>query len=315
MYPELWTFASGTVFVYPLILCLSFIVGTLLAYRRGGREGLDRGRGFPLAIIVPVSAIAGARILYAIVYWRTFVEHPLSIIDPRVPGMVGYGALLAVPCGIWYVRHLSREAPVWHGADVICPSIPLGIGLYRCCGCFLAGCCYGAPTDLPWGALFPAFANPPWSQQCWFRALAADPDSMGVFRHPTQLYESLFGFAAFVGVTAAMRYSRRRDGTIFMGFLASYAVWRFVIEGLRGDPRGHLVLSLGSAAVSALSWVDTGLTDWLTAHPARFQMWISTSQIVSLLLVSGCALFIRQRLRTRPEGVSPDRSPQLRATS
>ncbi len=296
MYPELWTFASGTVFPYPLILCLTFIVGTILAYWRGGRERLDRGRGFPLALIVPISAIAGARILYVIVNWRTFAQHPLSIFDPTVIGMVGYGALLAVPCGIWYVHRL--HGPVWHGADVIAPSIALGIGLYRC-GCFLAGCCYGVPTDLPWGVLFPAFSTPPWSHQCWFRALAVEPEKLGVFRHPTQLYEALFGFTAFVCVTVALRSSRRRDGTIFVGLLASYAVWRFLIEGLRGDPRGHLVISIGAAAGPTLSWVEASLIDWLAAHPARFQLWISTSQIISLMLASACALFIRRRLRAK----------------
>ena len=54
---------------------------------------------------------------------------------------------------------------------------------------------------------------------------------------------------------------------------------------------------LASRAGSALSWVETSILDWLAAHPARFQFWISTSQIFSLMLATVCALFIRRRLR------------------
>ncbi len=45
----------------------------------------------------------------------------------------------------------------------------------------------------------------------------------------------------------------------------------------------------------------------LAAHPARVQFWISTSQIISLMPASSCALFIRRRLKARPAPTSEAR--------
>jgi phosphatidylglycerol:prolipoprotein diacylglycerol transferase len=47
--------------------------------------------------------------------------------------------------------------------DIIAPSAALGMGLGRI-GCFLNGCCWGLPADLPWAVRFP-FGSPPAVQQ------------------------------------------------------------------------------------------------------------------------------------------------------
>jgi phosphatidylglycerol:prolipoprotein diacylglycerol transferase len=47
--------------------------------------------------------------------------------------------------------------------DVVAPSVAIGLGLGRI-GCFLNGCCFGGPTDLPWAVRFPA-PSPPFQRQ------------------------------------------------------------------------------------------------------------------------------------------------------
>jgi phosphatidylglycerol:prolipoprotein diacylglycerol transferase len=55
-------------------------------------------------------------------------------------------------------------------------------------GCFFNGCCYGVPTDLPWGVQFRV-------------------DSQMVRCHPTQIYESLF----HLGMAGALLMTMRLD--------------------------------------------------------------------------------------------------------
>ena len=59
----------------------------------------------------------------------------------------------------------------------------LGIGITRI-GCFLNGCCFGTPTDQPWGVAFPK-GSIPWH-------IFGD-----THLHPSQLYSSLYGLGLF----------------------------------------------------------------------------------------------------------------------
>jgi len=85
-------------------------------------------------------------------------------------------------------------------------------------GCFLNGCCYGAPTGLPWGVRFPALSP------------AGDLHAV----HPTQLYET----AAALAMCALLwrLYPRRRfAGQTACLFGLLYSTWRFANEFLRDD--------------------------------------------------------------------------------
>ena len=64
-------------------------------------------------------------------------------------------------------------------ADWVAPYLALGHSIGRI-GCFLVGDCYGKACDLPWAMSFPN-GIPPTLEHV----------------HPTQLYESLFGFLIF----------------------------------------------------------------------------------------------------------------------
>jgi phosphatidylglycerol:prolipoprotein diacylglycerol transferase len=88
----------------------------------------------------------------------------------------------------------------------------------------LAGCCYGKETSLPWAIVF---TNP--------ESLAR----LNVPLHPTQLYDAVNGLAIFFFLNW-MEKRKTFDGQIFWLFLFLYAITRFFIEILRGDPRGFL---------------------------------------------------------------------------
>ena len=84
--------------------------------------------------------------------------------------------------------------PLWATCDAFAPGIAAGQAVGRL-GCLLAGCCYGHPTDAPWGV---TFTNP--------LAAANVGTPLDVSLHPTQLYESV---AALVILGVLLAFERR----------------------------------------------------------------------------------------------------------
>ena len=70
---------------------------------------------------------------------------------------------------------------------------------------------------------------------------------LGVPLHPTQLYESAAELVILFGLLAFERRGRQFPGRTFWGYMALYAISRFVIEMYRGDERG-LVLDAVSTS-------------------------------------------------------------------
>ena len=101
----------------------------------------------------------------------------------------------------------------WKCADLLAPSVAIGYAITRI-GCFLNGCCYGAPTSLPWGVRFHehGFLTPP--------------------SHPTQLYATAANLLIFFLLTRLERL-KRAPGFIFVSYLGLYSIYRFLIEFLR----------------------------------------------------------------------------------
>jgi phosphatidylglycerol:prolipoprotein diacylglycerol transferase len=116
--------------------------------------------------------------------------------------------------------------PFWTTCDVFAPGIALGHVTGRL-GCLAAGCCYGKPTDLPWGI---TFTNP----------LAATNvgTPLGIPLHPTQLYEAGAALVIVTLLLATERRGRRFAGRTFWTYMFLYSVSRYIIEMYRGDPRG-----------------------------------------------------------------------------
>lgn len=115
--------------------------------------------------------------------------------------------------------------------DLLIPGVALGIAIGRI-GCFLAER-PGTATTLPWGVRVPADAAA--------RLPDCPPCLTGEPMHPSFVYESLF-----VGLLAWWLYrqsARRvlpapwmREGDLFRTFLLAYAVFRFLVEFVRGNP-------------------------------------------------------------------------------
>jgi phosphatidylglycerol:prolipoprotein diacylglycerol transferase len=62
------------------------------------------------------------------------------------------GVLLAIAAILFYIKY--HRLPLRHYLDVLAIGLLLALAFGRI-GCFLNGCCYGKPTNLPWGIRFP----------------------------------------------------------------------------------------------------------------------------------------------------------------
>ena len=254
MFPELFKLGPITVYSYGVLLAVSYLVGLKLAMSRAKKRGLDSSRVLDLGIYIIVAALVGAKLLLLVVDFEHYWNNPAEIVSLLRSGGVFYGGLiLAVAVAFWYIaRH---KMPFWATCDVFAPGIALGHVTGRL-GCFAAGCCYGKPTDVPWGVIF---TDPV--------ALANVGTPLGIRLHPTQLYEAGAELLILVFLLATERRGRVFAGRTFWLYMFLYAVSRYVIEIYRGDPRGvvpylgistsqFISLILGPLSLIMLLWLS-----------------------------------------------------------
>src|SRR5687768_7747870 len=195
--------------------------------RRAKQWGLDPTRVLDLGIYIIIAALIGAKLLLFVVDFDQFSTSPQDLLSLARSGGVFYGGLiLAVLVAFWYIsRH---QLPFWTTCDVFAPGIALGHVTGRL-GCFAAGCCYGRPTELPWGI---TFHNP--------LAAANVGTPLGVPLHPSQLYEAGAGLLILAMLLGIERRGRPFAGRTFWLYMLLYAISRYIIEFYRGDPRGEM---------------------------------------------------------------------------
>jgi len=267
-------FALGS---FGVFVALGFITGVIVATRLARRYGEDPRRDaerFPdIAMWILVGVIAGGRIAYVIVNWRYFAREPWKVPAIWEGGLVMYGGLiLAFLLGAWKTRRLGMN--VWHAADWGLTAGFLGQAIGRL-GCFSVGDDYGRPTSLPWGLRVP---DPPPKGSLLPAAYA------GQTIHPTQIYMGLMALTLFlIGLFLLKR--RRFSGQVACVLLGGYAIFRFLVEIVRGDDAAR-----GGIFRPGLSPAEVG------SDHAR--LLLSSSQMVSLVVLP-LSILLYFRLRKR----------------
>jgi phosphatidylglycerol---prolipoprotein diacylglyceryl transferase len=241
MYPEPLHFI-GISFIrsYGVLLALSFLLGVYYAMKRAKKAGIDPNMIVDLSFIVLLASIIGSRFFYVIYHTEEFSNNLLDIINPFHSGYIGIaglsmmgGVILALVSAFAFFLY-KRQSP-WAVFDVMMPMFALGIGITRI-GCFLNGCCFGLPTHSHLGMIFP-----PDSQAGY-----VFPDTPLL---PTQLFESVAGFAILAIVIWSERY-KKFDGHSFWITIALYAAWRFTIDFFRYYEDSMVFMNIGNQPIS-----------------------------------------------------------------
>ncbi|HOD41543.1 MAG TPA: prolipoprotein diacylglyceryl transferase [Candidatus Wallbacteria bacterium] len=223
MHPVIVNLGPLTIHSYGLFISLGFTFGILLAIMRAPRFKIEATAVLDMAIYAIISAIAGSRIFYVIVNYHEYAGDPLKIFYLHKGGLVFYGGLIGVVAALSYYI-IKNKLDYFKTADMLITSLPLGHFFGRI-GCFLNGCCYGAPTAAVTGVNFPNL-----KEAC--------------FRHPTQLYEAAFCLTSLFLLLAFEKFFKKTDGILFVLYIYMYSAWRFAIEFLRDDDRGQFLFGL-----------------------------------------------------------------------
>lgn len=223
MFPEFINIGGISIYSYGVMLATAFLTGLWLAYRRSKKVGIPPEVIVDTAIVVLIGAVVGAKLFYVIGHLPRYINNPGMLLDIlRIGGVFQGGLIVAVALAILYLHW--KKQPFWLVADIAAPSIAVGQAIGRV-GCFAAGCCFGKTVDhrhLPWGVNFPPEAIAPFQ-------------GVFVFRHPTQLYESLLMALVFAALIVLWRF-RKFDGQIFWTYVILYSIIRGgIVEWFRGD--------------------------------------------------------------------------------
>ena len=252
MHPILFEIGNWPVYSYGVLLAAAYLLALQLAVWRAKRRGIDPNRVMDLGIWIIIAALVGAKLLLIVVDWNYYRSNPGEIFSlVRSAGVFYGGLVVATITGLVLIRRY--KLPVWATADLYAPGIALGHVIGRM-GCFFAGCCWGRPTDLPWGI---TFTNP---------AAAINVGTpLNVALHPTQLYEAGAELIILGLLLATERKWKYFEGRTFWLYMLLYGITRFIIEFYRGDPRGMVMGLSTSQFVSVLLVpLSIGMLYWLS---------------------------------------------------
>lgn len=239
MQPFLFQSESFTLAAYGPVYLLSFLVGISAFAYLGTAFGFRFGKLIDIAFQFSIAGEIGAHLTFMVTEWAAFAAGDIGWKQFLLAGRVVLGGVLAgVLAAMWLFRR--NGVPVWAGMDAAMTGVAVAMGTGRI-GCLLAGCCFGQPTDWWWGF---TFTNP------LARAVSGTP--IGVPLHPTQILQMLDGFVLFL-LLYFLFFRRRFDGQVTALFFMLQGLSRFLIEFLRGDPRG------GTGGLATSQWIGLGM--------------------------------------------------------
>ena len=114
------------------------------------------------ALYTLIAGVVGARAFYVIHHYDKLDGGLLSVFALWHGGLELYGAvILAIP--VLFCFLLYHKLPIRRYLDVIAIGLMIALACGRI-GCFMRGCCFGKPTDLPWAVRFPYGSDAYYSQ-------------------------------------------------------------------------------------------------------------------------------------------------------
>lgn len=194
---------------YALIMAAAIAAGAFLSRRTQAGLPLARSEKLGIGLGAFCGAMLGAKLPFVLSDWEGFLNGSAWFSDGKTIMCGLVGGYLGVEIAKW-----SLDVRVKTG-DTFAVPVATAVGIGRL-GCFHAGCCYGTPTALPWGVVFPAVDGLP--------------------RHPTQLYESAFHLT-LAGCLWLLQQRGMFRGQLVKLYILLYLVYRFATEFVRPEAR------------------------------------------------------------------------------
>lgn len=155
MFPELFEipFIHLTVKSYGLMMVIGFLAAVSLIRHLSRNITPDPQLITNAALYSLIGGVVGARLFYVLHHFGDFKENLASVFAIWQGGLelLG-GVILAITIIFFYL--LYHKLPIRRYLDILAIALMLALAFGRI-GCFLNGCCFGKPTELPWAVRFP----------------------------------------------------------------------------------------------------------------------------------------------------------------
>lgn len=222
---------------YGLILSLSIILATGVAYFLAKQDGRWHNHIVDIGIYSGIAGIVGARLWDVFFFdWAYYSHHLSEIFYVWQGGMAIQGGIVfGVGAGTIYARH--HKIDILALADIVAPAIILGQAIGRCAN-LLNGDAFGAPTGGNFGIIYP-------ETTLAYHTYGAQP------LWPAEVWEGQIDFVIFA-LLLIFRAFPHAKGQAFSLYIMLYSLARFGLEFLRGDYATPVFLSFTSAQTTSL---------------------------------------------------------------
>ena len=218
--------------IYPALMLLAIAVGVALSRITQRRLPLTGWQRLGIGLGAFCGAMIGAKLPFLLMDWDGMVHGTAWFSDGKTIMCGLVGGYLGVEVAKWSLEIRTKTG------DSVAVPVAAAVAIGRL-ACFQGGCCFGTPTQLPWGVAFPLSGD--WQ-----------------LRHPTQLYEA--AFHACMAILLFWLWRRRAlEGQLIKLYFIGYLAFRFCSEWIRPEPQFWWGLSVYQWAAALLIPVFVGL--------------------------------------------------------
>ena len=155
MHPELieLPLIHVTIKSYGLMMVIGFLAAIYIIRRLSRDITPDPQMITNAALYSLIAGVVGSRIFYVFHHYEEFAGRPMQVFAIWQGGLelLG-GVILAITVILLYLRY--HKLPTRKYLDILAIGLMAALVFGRL-GCFMNGCCFGRPTELPWGIRFP----------------------------------------------------------------------------------------------------------------------------------------------------------------
>lgn len=241
MLPELFSIGPFTVYSYGLMTAIGIIAAVTFGEWQVKREGLaEDGFVMGLGIACVIGGYASSKLLFWITILPEIIQNPAKMLDFS-SGYVVFGGLIGgTLTGFYYCKLKKKD--FWKIFDIVAPLVALAQFFGRI-GCFLAGCCYGLPSDGKFGVVF---SDSPYA-----------PAGERLF--PIQLVSAGLNLLNFLFLYFLWKKIGEKKGVTGAMYVITYSIGRFILEYFRGDLERGTVGTFSTSQFIAIFTLGIGL--------------------------------------------------------
>ncbi len=222
---------SFKVYLYSLMAIIAIIMALIVLVCESKRYKLEIKKGLWLVFWALLGIYFGARLFYTVGPWHAEdislgKRLAITFMPWSTTGLVMYGGLIfGIIFGAAYAY--LKKLSFWTYADIAALGGAIGM-LFGRFGCYFANCCPTKATAMPWAIVL-----------------------NGKGYHPSSIYENIFFILLFIALLK-IREHKRFEGQLFLTFLVSYPIVRFLVEFTRYYPDMYFGLTASQIISIAL---------------------------------------------------------------